>query len=104
MNKLKMGAAIVLALYSVAVSGFLYRAIALNARQSAEIDGYKGTLDALAKDREHSAKVLGHRAKKNAATGRKQAGKRSSLAAAAASNPEWADQPVPKEVQDALSD
>lgn len=46
--------------------------------------------------------TLAYREKLRATTARETASARASLAAAAASNPTWADAPVPKEVQDAL--
>lgn len=46
--------------------------------------------------------TLAYREKLRAATARQEASARASLAAAAASNPAWANTPVPKEVQDAL--
>lgn len=46
--------------------------------------------------------TLAYREKLRAATARRGASARASLAAAAASNPTWASAPVPQEVQDAL--
>ena len=46
--------------------------------------------------------TLAHRERLRAATAREAASARASLAATAASNPTWANTPVPQEVQDAL--
>lgn len=46
--------------------------------------------------------TLAYREKLRATTARLEASARASLAAAAASNPDWASAPVPQEVQDAL--
>lgn len=46
--------------------------------------------------------TLAYREKLRAASAREAASARASLASAAASNPTWAQAPVPKEVQDAL--
>jgi hypothetical protein len=103
-NRIVTAAGIILAIYAVLASVLLYKAIAKSAEQEAAIGAYEERLTALSDARKGDAKVLGSRNAKRAARAPAEAGKRASMAAAAASNPEWADQPVPKEVQDALAD
>lgn len=86
-------------------AGLMYRhdagALAAKDAQIGDLTERARTLD---KQRTADAATLASLAKNNATAARKDASARASLSAATASAPEWRDSPVPKEVQDALSE
>lgn len=75
------------------------RAATLQAEKAA----LTAAVDALRAQREKDAALLTRRAQAAAAAAREAAALRSKLSSALAANREWAAQPVPKEIQDALA-
>lgn len=67
-----------------------------------QIAALNGALLRAAEQRATDQATLDRLAKKNAATAREMARAQASLQRSLSANREWADQPVPKEVQDAL--
>lgn len=79
-----------------------YWASARLAKKDAQITALQASAQALAKARKDDAALLARRARANALARRETAALRLRLDAALAAQPEWASQPVPKEVRDAL--
>lgn len=72
------------------------------ARKDAQIEALSEVLDQAAKQRKADQATLARLAQKNAAAARESASLRRELDAALAASPDWAAQPVPQVVQDAL--
>jgi hypothetical protein len=72
------------------------------ASKAEEIRTLNGTILRAAEQRTTDKATLDRLARKNAAMARETASARASLQRSLSANREWADQPVPKEVQDAL--
>lgn len=88
---------------ALAGAGVTYKVMAGKVAQAqAERDQLAQTLAALAAQRQKDMAILASRAKKNAAAARADALARQRLQQALRDNPAWADQPLPKELQDAL--
>lgn len=68
----------------------------------AQVTALEEQVKTAAEQRKTDQATLARLAQKNAATARAAASARASLRAALAAQPEWAAQPVPKEVRDAL--
>lgn len=97
---------VALALLAIVAGGqFLYiRATkAESAALSRQVDQLSGDLRGLQELRKQERATLASLRQEKAALGRAAASARQSLRAALASTPDWADQPVPKEVQNALA-
>lgn len=93
-------AALVLALAGV---GYLLKGqIAKNGEQSQTIDTLTTALETADKQRKADQALLARRAREKAAIARESASLRLKLDRALAANPDWANQPVPQGVQDAL--
>jgi uncharacterized protein YcaQ len=71
-------------------------------RHKAEMTAMQNAVESLYKAREADQATLARLRQKNASTARKQAFLARSLEAATAANPDWAAQPLPKEVKEAL--
>ena len=82
----------------------LKREVAKTGAQQETIKELNEALAGVAKARERDAKVLSQRSREKAALARELAGTARKLADATARNREWADAPVPKEVQDAIDE
>lgn len=87
------------------LAGFgVYRHMAVRlASVEAKLDGAQAALAEAVRQRKLDAALLARRAQENAAAARETALLRQRLRDALAVNREWAEQPVPKEVQDALA-
>lgn len=97
---LALVAALVLAL---GASGLLLKAqIKKNGAQAAQMQALTEAAERSAKQRKKDQALLARRAAENRAAALERASTQAALAAALAQNREWADQPVPQEVQDAL--
>lgn len=82
----------------------LRREIVKTGAQAETINTLNEAVASVAKARERDGKVLAQRGREKAALARELAGTARKLDAALANQRAWADQPVPKEVQDAMSD
>lgn len=103
MTKYLMAAILALTLALAGTGVLLKRLLSKNGEQAAQIEALSKAAKAAQEQRKRDIGTLARRAQKNAAMGRENALLRQQLDAALAGNPEWAGQPVPKEVQDALS-
>lgn len=93
-------AALVLALAGAGWT--LKRQIAKNGEQTVIIQEYERTVKALREQEQKDRVLIAKRARENAAAAAETARLRSRLEDALARNREWADAPIPKEVQDAM--
>lgn len=89
---------------SLVLAGLLYYSWSSGIKKQAEITALKDTLQGVAKARERDSKVLAARSKEKAALARELLAAHRKLEGALKQHGDWADQPVPKEVQDALDD
>jgi hypothetical protein len=88
---------------SVLVAGELGRRLfKQQAEHRVQIATLEEALEASSRARKRAEAALVLAARRNAATARERASTGASLAAAAASAPDWADQPVPEEVRRAI--
>lgn len=83
-------------------AGLLYQ-LKLTGAQAAQIDTLQERLDGAEKRAKAVAKASVARERLRASTAAQAASQAASTQAALTANREWADQPVPKEVQDALA-
>jgi hypothetical protein len=97
-------AALAVALLGLAGLGFVVKSqIGTIAAQKVQLKGLADALDRARLAERRSAKAIVARDRKTAQIAAKHALEKRALEAALRSNRPWADQPVPKEVQDALS-
>lgn len=94
-------AALVLALSGLGLWQFR-QGVVQKQRFETEKQALVAAVHGAAKARSDAEATLGHLRQKNAATARESALLRRSLDAALAAKPDWALEPTPKEVQDAL--
>jgi hypothetical protein len=80
----------------------LYWSLTRKAAVEAERDSLVLAVKQAAKQRQADAALLARRAQENAVAARESASLRAQLDKALAAQPEWANQPVPQEVRDAL--
>jgi hypothetical protein len=73
-----------------------------NGEQKAQIEGLQESARMASKAAARNRAISGRLQARKAALGRSEALAGHSLEAATRANPEWADQPLPQEVQDAL--
>jgi len=102
-TKLVVGLAIALALSLGALGHTVRTHWAAESRWESERDGLLASIQRARNDRKRAEATLASLRQKNAATARAGASAAASLSAASAAAPSWAAEPVPKGVQDALS-
>lgn len=96
----------VIAALSIALAGagwLLKRAYTANGAQTVQIHSLQEAQERAAKAAKRDRALLAQRGREIAAYAAAAASARASLSDSLQRNPAWADQPVPQEVQDALS-
>lgn len=102
MTKYLIAAIAALMLLLTGVGYSLKAQIKKNGAQATKITALEDVLEAAATQRKADQALLARRAREKAAIALEMASTRQQLDRALAANPDWANQPIPQEVQDAL--